>query len=193
MAAEPAKSAGAAPAAPAEHRWYVVRVASNREERVRDNLLARVKAAGKGERVRNVLVPTEKVAEIKGGKRREVQRKIFPGYILVEMQLDEETWYLVRGTSGIGDFVGSESMPMPMEPHEVEKLVGGMKTSGEEKPKLDLHFRVGDKVKIKEGPFENFSGVVAEVNAQKGLVRVNVMIFGRETPVELEYWQVEPI
>ena len=184
--------AGEAPTIPEGYRWYVVRVASNREERVRDNLLARVKAAGKQERVRNVLVPTEKVAEIKGGKRREVQRKIFPGYILVEMFLDEETWYLVRGTAGIGDFVGSESMPTPMEPHEVEKLIGGMKST-EDRPKLDVKFKVGDKVKIKEGPFENFSGVVDEVNTQKGLVRVNVMIFGRETPVELEYWQVEAI
>jgi transcriptional antiterminator NusG len=191
MVPETAKVAGPPPPQ-AEFRWYVVRVASNREERVRDNLLARVKAAGKQERIRNVLVPTEKVAEIKGGKRREVQRKIYPGYILVEMLLDEETWYLVRGTSGIGDFVGSDSMPMPMEPHEVEKLVGGMKST-EDKPKLQMQFGIGDKVKIKEGPFENFSGVVAEVNAQKGLVRVNVMIFGRETPVELEYWQVEPV
>ncbi len=178
--------------APKEFRWYVVRVASNREERVRDNLLARVKAAAKSERVRNVLVPTEKFTEIKGGKRREGQRKIFPGYILVEMLLDEETWYLVRGTSGIGDFVGSENLPMPMEPHEAEKLVGGLKST-EDKPKLDIQFGAGDKVKIKEGPFENFSGVVAEVHPQKGLVRVNVMIFGRETPVELEYWQVEKI
>jgi transcriptional antiterminator NusG len=108
------------------------------------------------------------------------------------MQLDEETWYLVRGTGGIGDFVGSETMPQPMEPHEVEKLVGGLK-SAEEKPKLEVQFGLGDRVKIKEGPFENFSGVVDELNAQKGLVRVNVMIFGRETPVELEYWQVEPV
>ena len=188
MAGEAAVSADT----PKEFRWYVVRVASNREERVRDNLLARVKAAGRQERIRNVLVPTEKVAEIKGGKRREVQRKIYPGYILVEMLLDEETWYLVRGTSGIGDFIGSENLPMPMEPHEVEKLVGGMKAT-EDKPKLQMQFGMGDKVKIKEGPFENFSGVVAEVNSQKGLVRVNVMIFGRETPVELEYWQVEPV
>jgi transcriptional antiterminator NusG len=183
----------ASPQPQKEFRWYVVRVASNREERVRDNLLARVKAAGKQERIRNVLVPTEKFAEIKGGKRREGQRKIFPGYILVETQLDEETWYLVRGTSGIGDFVGSESMPMPMEPHEVEKLIGTVKPGVDEKAKLDIHFKVGDKVKIKEGPFENFNGAVDEVNVQKGLVRVIVMIFGRETPVELEYWQVEAI
>src|SRR5262249_15663052 len=138
-----ADEAGAGAAgAPKEFRWYVVRVASNREERVRDNLLARVKAAGMQERIRNVMVPTEKFAEIKGGKRREGQRKIYPGYILVEMQLDEETWYLVRGTGGIGDFVGSDSMPMPMEPHEVEKLRGADKPGVEgEKPKLDIHFK----------------------------------------------------
>ena len=174
------------------YQWYVVRVASNREERVRDSLLARVKASGMEERIRSVLVPTEKESEIKGGKRRVVQRKIYPGYIIVEMVLDDETWYLVRGTPGIGDFVGSESMPVPMEPHEVEKLMGGMQAA-EEKPKLRIEFGLGDRVKIKEGPFENFSGVVDEVNSQKGLVRVIVMIFGRETPVEMEYWQVEPV
>lgn len=172
--------------------WYVVRVASNREERVRDSLLSRVKQHGMEDRIINALVPTEKVSEIKGGKRRVVQRKIYPGYIIVEMVLDDETWYLVRGTTGIGDFVGSESMPVPMEDHEVEKLIGGMKET-EEKPKLKIEFGLGDRVKIKEGPFENFSGVVDEVNAQKGLVRVIVEIFGRDTPVELEYWQVEPV
>ena len=185
-------AAEAAASAPKEFRWYVVRVASNREERVRDNLLARVKAAGMAERIRNVLVPTEKFAEIKGGKRREGQRKIYPGYILVEMQLDESTWYLVRGTGGIGDFVGSDSMPMPMEPHEVEKLLGEMERT-QEKPKVKIQFEKGESVKIKEGPFESFDGIVDEVIPDKGLVKVIVTIFGRPTPVELEYWQVEAI
>ena len=126
-----------------DYRWYVVRVASNREERVRDSLMARVKQSGFEERVRSVLVPTERVSEIKAGKRRVVQRKIFPGYILVEMALDDETWYLVRGTPGIGDFVGSDSVPVAMEPHEVEKIIGGMEDT-EEKPKLDIHFQLGD-------------------------------------------------
>ncbi len=175
-----------------EPRWYVVRVASNREERVRDNLLAQVKSSGMESRILNVLVPTEKVSEIKSGKRKVVQRKLFPGYILVEMALDEESWYLVRGTSGIGDFVGGDSQPVPMEPHEVKKILGGMEET-EDKPKLDIQFHLGDRVKIKEGPFENFSGVVDEVNPQKGLVRVIVLIFGRETPVEMEYWQLEPV
>ena len=176
-----------------EFRWYVVRVASNREERVAENLVARVKANGMEDRIKTVLVPTEKLSEIKGGKRRVVQRKIYPGYILVEMKLDDETWYVVRGTSGIGDFVGGDSVPMPMEPHEVEKILGGMEEDDAEKPKLDIHFRVGDRVKVKEGPFENFTGDVEDVNPQKGVVKVIVTIFGRETPVELEYWQVESV
>ena len=108
------------------------------------------------------------------------------------MVLDDETWYSVRGTPGIGDFVGSDQVPLPMEPHEVEKIIGGMQEQ-EEKPQLKISFQIGDKVKVKEGPFENFSGEVDDANAQKGLVRVNVMIFGRETPVELEYWQIEPV
>jgi len=171
--------------------WYVIRVASNREERVRDNLLARIKMQNLEERITNVLVPTESVSEIKGGKRRVMQRKIFPGYVMVEMELDHDTWFVVKETPGIGDFVGSEQQPVPMEPHEVEKVLGGMQ--GEEKPRLKIEFDVGDRVKIKEGPFENFNGVVDSVNPAKGLVRVVVTIFGRETPVELEYWQVEPV
>ena len=175
-----------------DSRWYVVRVASNREERVREGLLARVKAAGLQDRIRSILVPTEKVTEIKGGRKKVLQRKIYPGYIIVEMVLDQESWYLVRGTAGIGDFVGAEQMPVPMEPHEVDKILGGLEAQ-KEKPQLKIEVKVGDKVKVKEGPFENFSGIVDDVNPQKGLVRVNVMIFGRETPVELEYWQIEPI
>ncbi|MEW6743040.1 MAG: transcription termination/antitermination protein NusG [Planctomycetota bacterium] len=173
-------------------QWYVIRVATNREERVRDNLLVRVKARGLEDRITNVLVPTETVSEIKGGKKRVVQRKIFPGYIMLEMELDEETWFAVKETPGIGDFVGSDQNPVPMEPHEVEKVLGGMQST-EEKPRLKINFDVGDKVKIKEGPFENFNGVVDAVNPAKGIVRVTVTIFGRETPVELEYWQVEPV
>ena len=173
-------------------QWYVIRVASNREERVRDNLVVRVKAKGMDERISQVLVPTETISEIKGGKRRVVQRKIFPGYLLVEMDLDESTWFVVKETPGIGDFVGADAKPVAMDPHEVEKVLGGMQST-EEKPRLKIEFDVGDRVKINHGPFENFNGVVDEVNPAKGLVKVIVTIFGRETPVELEYWQVEPV
>jgi transcriptional antiterminator NusG len=187
-----AEAAAGAPV-PKEFRWYVVRVASNREERVRDNLLARVKAAGMAERIRNVLVPTEKFAEIKGGKRREGQRKIYPGYILVEMQLDESTWYPCAAPA-------DRRLRRLRQHADADGAARSREAAGREKPgpdgekaKLDIHFKVGDKVKIKEGPFENFNGAVDEVNVQKGVVRVIVMIFGRETPVELEYWQVEAI
>jgi len=172
--------------------WYVIRVASNREERVRDNLLLAVKRQGMEDRIDEVLVPTETVTEIKRGKKRLINRKIFPGYIMVNMEMDEETWFLVRETPGIGDFVGSYLQPQPMEPHEVDSVLAGMKET-EEKPQLKIEYNAGDRVKIKEGAFANFNGVVDEVNAAKGLVRVIVMIFGRETPVELEYWQVEPV
>jgi len=172
--------------------WYVIRVASNREERVRDNLLVAVKRAEMEESISEVLVPTETVTEIKRGKKRLVHRKIFPGYIMVHMEMDEDTWFLVRETPGIGDFVGSYRMPQPMRSHEVEAVLSGMKET-EEKPQLKIEYNVGDRVKIKEGAFANFNGIVDEVNPTKGLVRVIVMIFGRETPVELEYWQVEPV
>jgi transcriptional antiterminator NusG len=173
-------------------QWYVIRVASNREERVRDNLLVAVRSKGLEDRITNVLVPTETLTEIKGGKKRVVHRKIYPGYIMVEMELDDDTWFLVRETPGIGDFVGPDRTPQPMEPHEVEGILQGMKET-EEKPQLKIEYNVGDRVKIRDGPFSNFNGIVDEVNSTKGMVRVIVTIFGRETPVDMEYWQVEPV
>lgn len=173
-------------------QWYVIRVASNREERVRDNLLIAVRSKGLEDKISSVLVPTETVTEIKGGKKRVVHRKIYPGYVMVEMELDDETWFLVKETPGIGDFVGPDRSPQPMEPHEVENILTGMKET-EESPQLKIEYNVGDRIKIREGPFANFNGIVDEVNSAKGLVRVIVTIFGRETPVDMEYWQVEPV
>ena len=173
-------------------QWYVIRVASNREERVRDNLLVAVRSKGLEEKVTSVLVPTETVTEIKGGKKRVVHRKIYPGYIMVEMELDDETWFLVKETPGIGDFVGPDRSPQPMADHEVESILTGMKET-EERPQLKIEYNVGDRVKIRDGPFSNFNGIVDEVNSAKGMVRVIVTIFGRETPVDMEYWQVEPV
>jgi len=173
-------------------QWYVIRVASNREERVRDNLLVAVRSKGLEEKVTSVLVPTETVTEIKGGKKRVVHRKIYPGYIMVEMELDDETWFLVKETPGIGDFVGPDRSPQPMADHEVESILTGMKET-EESPQLKIEYNVGDRVKIRDGPFSNFNGIVDEVNSAKGMVRVIVTIFGRETPVDMEYWQVEPV
>ena len=173
-------------------RWYVIRVASNREERVRDNLLVAVRSKGLEDKIASVLVPTETMTEIKGGKKRVVHRKIYPGYVMVEMELDDETWFLVKETPGIGDFVGPERAPQAMEPHEVEAILLGMKET-EESPQLKIEYSVGDRIKIKDGPFANFNGIVDEVNSSKGMVRVIVTIFGRETPVDMEYWQVEPV
>jgi transcriptional antiterminator NusG len=172
--------------------WYVIRVQSGREDLVRDTLDKRVKAAGFENRIARVLVPTEKVSEIKGGRKRVRERKLYPGYIMVEMEFDEQVWYLIRETPGIGDFVGSRSKPAPMAAHEAERILHDM-AKEEEKPKLRIEFQKGDNVKIKEGPFENFDGMVEEVIPGKGLVKVVVTIFGRPTPVELEYWQIEAI
>lgn len=172
--------------------WYVIRVASNREERVRDNLLVAVRSKGMEDLITNVLVPTESVTEIKGGKKRVVHRKLYPGYIIVEMELNDNTWFLIKETPGTADFVGSENTPLPMAPHEVENILNSMNET-EEQPQLKIEYSVGDRVKIREGPFANFDGLVDQVNPAKGVVRVIVTIFGRETPVDMEYWQVEPV
>lgn len=181
----------------AEKQWYVVRVQSGRENKVRDALLRRVKSKGLEGVIASVLVPTEAISEIRGGRKRVTQRKIYPGYLMIEMVLNDDTWFLIRETPGIGDFAGAGGIdrrevppPTPMADHEVSRILGEMKDQ-EERPKLKIDFRPGDTVKIKEGPFENFDGVVEEVLPDKGLVKVIVTIFGRATEVELEYWQVE--
>ena len=173
-------------------QWYVIRVQSGKEEKVRKGLEKRIAAAGAEEIINRVLVPTETVSEIKNGKKRVSKKKIFPGYIMVEMEAADDALYLIRETPGVGDFVGSHMRPTPMEPHEVSRLLGEMERQ-EEAPKLKIKFQKGESVKIKEGPFENFDGIVDEVYPEKGLVRVVVTIFSRPTPVELEYWMVESI
>jgi transcriptional antiterminator NusG len=173
-------------------QWYVLRVQSGREDKIREAIERRVKGGGLTEHVQRVLVPTETVSEIKNGKRRVSRRKIFPGYLVLHMAMTDDVWYAIRDTPGVGDFLGAHGRPTLMQPHEVEKLLGEMET-GAEKPKLKIEFQKGDSVKVKEGPFENFEGIVEEVQPTKGIVRVIVTIFGRPTPVDLEYWQVEPV
>jgi len=173
-------------------QWYVLRVQSGREEKVKETLARKVQLAGLEDRVTNILVPTENVTEIKGGKKRVRERKLYPGYILVEMELDDDVWFAIRDTPGIGDFVGAYGRPVPMEPEEVERILKGQEQK-EEQPVVKIDLERGQSVKIKEGPFENFDGIVEEVNPAKGIVKVIVTIFGRATPVELEYWQVEKI
>ena len=171
-------------------QWYVLRVASGHEDRVRRQLEARVKAKALEERIPRILVPIETVTEMRGGKRRNVKRKLYPGYVLVECDLDEETRILIRETPGVGDFIGPAGKPTAMSSSDVDKMLMQVEKAQEGAP-VSVEFEKGDMVKIKEGAFENFEGEVDDVLADKGLIRVIVTIFGRATPVELEYWQVE--
>jgi len=173
-------------------QWYVLRVASGQEDRVRRSLEAHVKASGMEETIPRILVPTETVTEMKGGKKRTIKRKIYPGYVIVELEMTEKAWFLVRETPGVGDFIGSHGKPEPMAEEEVEKLLGQVQKETE-KPKLKIEFAKGDAVKIKDGPFENYDGVIDEVDTKKGAVKVIITVFNRPTSVELGYWQVEAI
>lgn len=184
-------------------RWLVLRVQSNREGAVSKTLEEKIRIEGLQDEIPRILVPTESVSVVKAGKRRVLERKLYPGYVFVEVDckddgtVPERAWFLIRETNGVGDFIGTEggqySRPTPMEPYEVEKMLGQAEKPSDAEPSLKIDFSEGDSVKIREGPFENFDGVVDEVIPAKGLVKVIVTIFGRPTPVELEYWMVEPI
>jgi transcriptional antiterminator NusG len=178
-----------------EMGWYVIKVQSGREDTIKEGLLKRVKMQGLEPFFGEIIVPSEKVSEIKGGKKRVTERKFYPGYLMVHMAITPQTWYLVRNIPGVGDFVGGGpgQMPVAMPPHEVDKMLGQAAAKTDDQPRLKISFEKGETVKIKEGPFENFEGTVDEVIEGKGLVRVMVEIFGRPTPVELEYWQVERV
>jgi len=172
--------------------WYVLRVQAGREDQVKENLVKRARAAGLEGKLPTILLPTERVSEIKGGQKTIVERKIYPGYLMIEVDLDEDTLFLVKDTPGVGDFLGNPNHPVPMSEEEVEKITMEAE-SKETAPAPKIEFDAGDNVRIKEGPFLNFDGMVEEVYPEKGVVRVVVTIFGRATPVELEYWQVEKI
>ncbi|MFW6159048.1 MAG: transcription termination/antitermination protein NusG [Planctomycetota bacterium] len=171
-------------------QWYVLRVQTNREEKVRDALQTRVRAAGLEEEISDILVPTEKVSEIKSGKKTISEHKIYPGYVFVEMELTEQTTALVKNCPGIGDFLGASGEATPLSDREVEKVTAEAE-SKEEAPTIKIDFEPGDNIRIAEGAFKNFEGTVDDILPEKGLLRVVVTIFGRPTPVELEYWQVE--
>lgn len=171
-------------------QWYVLRVQTNREGSVRESLLSRVRAAALEDKITTVLLPTENVSEIKSGKKVTSEHKIYPGYVFVEMELTEETLAVVKNCPGIGDFLGTGGTAVPLTDKEAEKVTAEAE-SKEEEPTVKIDLDPGDNIKIAEGAFKNFDGVVDEVMADKGLLRVMVTIFGRPTPVELEYWQVE--
>jgi len=190
-----------APAQPENERpmgWFVLRVQSNREERVRENLERLIELRQLADRIPDVLVPTEAVTELRGGKRTVVQRKLYPGYVIVHVEVDErghipdDLWHMIRETSGVGDFIGGEQ-PWPTRDEEVARLLGQAEEVQEEAPKLKIDLQEGQMVRIKEGPFKSVEGYVEEVNHTSGKLKVVINIFNRSTPVELEYWQVAPI
>jgi transcriptional antiterminator NusG len=181
----------AAPSANPDLRWYVVHAYSGMEKAVERNILERINRAGMESKFGRILVPMEEVVEIKNGVRKTTERKFFPGYVLVEMVMDDDTWHLVKHTNKVTGFVGGgKTRPSPISEAEVLKIVSQMQ-EGTEKPRHKVEFVVGEMVRVKEGPFADFNGSVEEVNYDKSKVRVAVTIFGRSTPVELEFSQVE--
>ncbi|MFW9594196.1 MAG: transcription termination/antitermination protein NusG [Macromonas sp.] len=189
---EHVEAAVAMSAAPAEGmRWYVVHAYSGMEKAAERNIAERVQRAGMQHKFGRILVPTEEVVEVKNGQKRTTERKFFPGYVFVEMAMDDETWHLVKNTSKVTGFVGgAKNRPAPISEAEVQKIVSQMQ-EGFDKPRHKVEFLTGEYVRVKEGPFTDFNGTVEEVNYEKSKLRVSVTIFGRATPVELEFNQVE--
>ena len=168
--------------------WYVIHCYSGYENKVRHNLEQRIETMGMKDKIFDVVIPTQEEIEVKDGKRRTVERHIFPGYVLVNMLLTEESWYVVRNTPGVTGFVGMGNNPTPLRPEEVAQIVKRMEA---EAPTVKVTFKVGERVRIIDGPFNDFRGVVSEIDMERTKVRVMVSFFGRETPVELDFLQVE--
>ena len=171
------------------HRWYVLHALSGQEQKVKDLLDERIRLHEMGSKVKQVMIPTQTVQDIRGGKKKVTTRKFFPGYVLVEMELDEDTWNLVKRTQGVIGFLGGEH-PTPLTTAEVGEMFNQIEAS-KDKVAPRVTFGKGDRVKINDGPFINFMGQVDEVDEERGRLGVSVSVFGRTTPVELEYWQVE--
>jgi len=171
-------------------QWYVIHTYSGYENRVKVNLEQRIRSMDMSDKIFQVVIPTEDEIEVKDGQRRTVARKIFPGYVLVQMKLDETSWYVVRNTPGVTGFVGAGTTPTPLEDREVKSIIRQMKA---EAPKVKVGFQKGQNVRVIDGPFTDFVGIVDDINAEKGKVRVLVSFFGRETPVELDFLQVDRI
>ena len=172
-------------------KWYILKVQVNREDPIKENLKRRIKIAGLDDFFGDILVPTEKVTEIRGDKKKIIKRKLYPGYIMIFMEITDTTWFLVRETPGIGDFTGAVGKPVPMLPHEVQRILASEKEDPAETPKLRVAYQVGDSVKVKEGTFKELTGTVDAIDYTNGRVTVMINLFSRSTPVELEYWQIE--
>jgi len=172
--------------------WYVVHTQTGLEERVKTSLENRLNAEGLQESISKVVIPTEQISEIRSGRKKISQRKFFPGYLLVEMELTEQTYLFIKTVPGVTGFIGLGKKPMPLPQNEVDSILKRTEET-QVKPSPKIIFEKGEQVRVKEGPFVNFNGTVDELHPEKGKVKVNVSIFGRATPVELEYWQVEKI
>lgn len=174
----------------AQKYWYVVHCYSGYEEKVRYAIEQRIDSMGMTGSIFDVIVPEEEEIEIKDGKRRTIKRRIFPGYILVQMKMDEDSWYVVRNTPGVTGFVGMGNEPTPLRKEEVDQIMSRM---SDEAPKIKVNFKIGQRVRIVDGPFNDFIGEVSDIDIDKSKVRVMVNFFGRETPVELDFLEVEKI
>lgn len=188
------------PAAPnPAFKFYVLRVASNKEDRVKAAIDRKVKIEGMEGKVGRVLVPTERVRSMKGGVRKEQDRKLYPGYVFIELIPDEngmipqDVWFMVKETEGVGDFIQASGKPQPMSRADRDKMLEVAEKKPEDAPGLKTEYKKGDRIKVTDGAFENFEGEVDEIQPDKGIVRIITTIFGRPTPLELEYWQIEKV
>jgi transcription termination/antitermination protein NusG len=172
------------------HKWYIVHAYSNFEKKVKESILEQAKAQGLEDQFSEVLVPTEDVVEVRRGRKVNTERKFFPGYVLVKMDLTDEAYHLIKNTPKVTGFLGSGSKPMPVSEREVARIIGAIE-EGVERPKPTISFEIGEQVRVTDGPFASFNGSVEQVDEERSRLRVTVSIFGRATPVELEYNQVE--
>lgn len=177
-------------------QWYVLRVAANKEAQVKDALAQKVERESLSDIIGRIEVPTERIKRIRGNKQTVHKRKLYPGYVFMEMEATEDgrvperAWFMIKGTGGVGDFIGTEGMPTPMRDTDVAKMLLEAEKP-EEAPSIKVEFKKGDMIKIREGAFENFEGVVDSIDSERGIVNVIVTIFGRSTPLDIEYWQIE--
>ena len=190
MSAADTQTAAPAVKSNPRHKWYIVHAYSNFEKRVAEAIRDQAKTQGLEDSFSEILVPTEDVVEIRRGRKVNAERKFFPGYVLVKMDLSDEAYHLIKNTPKVTGFLGSGSKPMPVSEKEVARIVGAME-EGVERPKPTIHFDIGETVRVTDGPFQSFSGIVEQVDEERARLRVTVSIFGRATPVELEYSQVE--
>ena len=190
MAAE--AQAPTPPAGNPHHKWYIVHAYSNFEKRVKETILEQARAQGLEDQFSEVLVPTEDVVEIRRGRKVNAERKFFPGYVLVKMELTDQAYHLIKNTPKVTGFLGSGSKPMPVSEREVARIIGAIE-EGVERPKPTISFEIGEQVKVTDGPFASFNGSVEDVDEERARLKVTVSIFGRATPVELEYRQVAKV